>query len=101
MFTSDVIRTHIARIEREQREQDAVAAEDDDELLRENPATAVGRSQRFATIKELLIAPDQASDTIDSRANRILELVRRMEHIESRISVDPSSPLEQCSRVLS
>jgi len=58
IFTSEEIRTQIARIEREQREKDANAAEDDDELFRESPATAAQRARQFATIKELLTAPE-------------------------------------------
>ena len=59
MFTPEQIRTHIARIEREQREKDANAMEDgDDELFRESPPTAAVRARHFATIKELLTVPE-------------------------------------------
>src|ERR1700693_709548 len=37
LFTSEEIRTHIARVEREHHEKDAAVARDDDELFRENP----------------------------------------------------------------
>ena len=55
MFTPDEIRTHIARLEREQNERDADISEED-ELLPESPAAAAERVQQFATIKELLTA---------------------------------------------
>jgi DNA-binding SARP family transcriptional activator len=59
MFTTEEIRTHIARVEREQRERDANAAEDDDdELIRESPAIVAKQARQFATIKELLTAPE-------------------------------------------
>src|SRR5208282_3259391 len=38
MFTPDELQTHIARVEREQREGAAAASEDDDELFPESPA---------------------------------------------------------------
>jgi len=59
MFTSAEIRTHIARIEREQKARDADAAEDDeDERFREIPATVAARAREFTSIKELLTAPE-------------------------------------------
>jgi DNA-binding SARP family transcriptional activator len=57
MFTREELRTHIARVEREQREKDADAAEDDDDgFIRESPASVAERARQFATIKELLTA---------------------------------------------
>ena len=57
MFTSDEIRTHMARIEREQQAKDAAVSEDDeDETFRKSPATVVARARQFAIIKELLTA---------------------------------------------
>ena len=59
MFTPEELRTHVARVEREQREKDAEAAEDnddDDEWIRESPATVAEGARQFATIKELLTA---------------------------------------------
>ena len=53
MFTPHEIRTHIARVECEQHENNAAAMEDDDPI-RESPATAAERARQFATIKELL-----------------------------------------------
>jgi hypothetical protein len=53
MFTPQEIRTHIARVEREQHEN-GVDAMEDDELISESPATAAERARQFATIKELL-----------------------------------------------
>jgi hypothetical protein len=53
MFTPQEIRTHIARVEREQHEN-GVDATEDDELISESPATAAERARQFATIKELL-----------------------------------------------
>jgi len=58
MFTPEKLRTHIARIEREQRETDANVAEDDDELISESPATVAECARQFATIRELLTASE-------------------------------------------
>jgi len=55
MFTAAELRTHIIRVEREQRERDNDDTENDD-LFRESPATVSERTRRFATIKELLTA---------------------------------------------
>ncbi len=57
MFTPAEIRTHVARIEREQHEKDADAAEDNDELFQESPVIAAKRARQFDVIKELLTAP--------------------------------------------
>jgi hypothetical protein len=57
MFTPQEIRTHIARVEREMHAESA-ATEDDDDLLQESLATIAKRDAQFATIKELLIAPE-------------------------------------------
>jgi hypothetical protein len=57
MFTPQEIRAHIARVEREQHENDVDATEDD-EPISENPATAAERARQFATIKELLTAAE-------------------------------------------
>jgi hypothetical protein len=57
MFTPHEIRTHIARIEREQHKRDIDAAEDD-ELIPESPAARAERARQFATIKELLTAAE-------------------------------------------
>lgn len=57
MFTPQEMRTHIARVECEQHENNAAAMEDDD-LIRESPATAAERARQFATIKELLTATE-------------------------------------------
>ena len=61
LFTPQEMRTHLARIEREQNEYDADDnnEEDDeldegDELIRESPAAAAERTRQFASIKELL-----------------------------------------------
>jgi hypothetical protein len=57
MFSADELRVHLAILEREQSERDADLAElDEDELLRESPATAAARIRQFAVIKELLTA---------------------------------------------
>jgi hypothetical protein len=57
MFTPDELQTHIARVEREQRERAAAASEDDDdELFPESPAAVAEQERRFAIIKELLTA---------------------------------------------
>ena len=55
LFTPQEMRTHLARIEREQNVYDADDAnEEDDELIRESPAAAAERTRQFASIKELL-----------------------------------------------
>jgi hypothetical protein len=56
MVTPDEISIHIARVE--QRAKEANAAEDDDELYRENPAPAAGQAGQSSIIKELLTAPE-------------------------------------------
>ena len=57
MFTPDELQTHIARVEREQRQRAAAASEDDDdELFPESPAAVAEQERRFAIIKELLTA---------------------------------------------
>ena len=60
MFTPNEMRTHIARVEREQHKKTARAntAEDNDELLPESPATVAAQARPFAIIKELLTAPE-------------------------------------------
>jgi hypothetical protein len=57
MFTPQEMQTHIARVEREQGKQDIDVAEDD-ELIAESPVAAAERARQFATIKELLTAPE-------------------------------------------
>jgi hypothetical protein len=52
------MRTQIARIERQQLEEDACSEEDDDDFLRESPAAAAERVRQFATIRELLTAAE-------------------------------------------
>ena len=57
MFSADEIRTHLARLEREQTERDAENSDpDEDEVLFETPAMAAERIRQFATIKDLLTA---------------------------------------------
>lgn len=56
MFTPDELQTHIARVEREQRERAAAACEDDDELFPESPTAVAEQERRFAIVKELLTA---------------------------------------------
>ena len=60
MFTPNEIRTHTARVEREQHKKTAraITAEDNDELLPESPATVAAQAQPFAMIKELATAPE-------------------------------------------
>ena len=58
MFTPAEIRTHIARIEREQQAKATEALKDDeDDTFRESPATVAARARQFAIIKELLMEP--------------------------------------------
>ena len=57
MFSADEIRTHLARLEREQGESDAESRDpDEDEVHYESPARAAERVMLFATIKDLLTA---------------------------------------------
>jgi hypothetical protein len=63
LFTPQEIRTHLARIEREQTEyaaenDDEDEFDNDDELIRESPAAAAERARQFAIIKELLTAAE-------------------------------------------
>ena len=65
LFTPQEIRTHLARIEREQAEraadndnEEGDEFDDDDELIRESPAAAAERARQFAIIKELLTAAE-------------------------------------------
>ena len=54
MFSADEIRSHLARLEREQIERDAENREtDEDEFQYESPARAAERIRQFATIKDL------------------------------------------------
>ena len=55
MFAPDEIQEQLAEIERTQNEGDTNALEEDDPL-RESPAVAAERVQRFSVIKELLTA---------------------------------------------
>ena len=55
MFTSEEIRTHLARLEREQSER-AVDVSEEDELCPESPVAAAERLRQFTTIKEFLTA---------------------------------------------
>jgi hypothetical protein len=58
MFTREEIRTCITRVEREQREKDANAAEDENELFRKSPANVTEQARQFAIIRELLTAAE-------------------------------------------
>jgi hypothetical protein len=55
MFASEEIRTHLARLEREQSER-AVDVSEEDELHPESPVAASERVRQFTTIKEFLTA---------------------------------------------
>ena len=55
MFSADEIRSHLARLEREQIARDAENREtDEDEFQYESSARAAERIRQFATIKDLL-----------------------------------------------
>jgi hypothetical protein len=59
LFTPQEMRTHLARIEREQTEYAAENDdEEDDELIRESPAATAERARQFAIVKELLTASE-------------------------------------------
>jgi hypothetical protein len=65
LFTPQEMRTHLARIEREQSEYAAEnddeeddEFDDDDELIRESPAAAAESARQFAILKELLTASE-------------------------------------------
>ena len=55
MFTAQELEAHLARIERERRENDLAAMEDDEAPLK-NPAATLERTRQFDLIKELLTA---------------------------------------------
>jgi hypothetical protein len=57
MFTTQEMRTHITRIEREQSKND-IDVQEHDEVIPESPAAAAERARQFATIKELLTTAD-------------------------------------------
>jgi hypothetical protein len=57
MFTTQEMRTHITRIEREQSEND-IDVQEHDEMIPESPVAVAERARQFATIKELLTAAD-------------------------------------------
>ena len=56
MFTPDEIGAQLAQIERSQNERNVDVLEEDD-LLREDPATVAECVQQFMLVKELLTAP--------------------------------------------
>lgn len=57
MFTPEEMRTHIARLEREQSEKAGDVSEED-ELYRESPIAAAEHVRQFTTIKEFLTAAE-------------------------------------------
>jgi hypothetical protein len=57
MFAPQEIRTHVARLEREQSEK-AVDISEEDDLYHESPIAAAERLRQFTTIKELLTAAE-------------------------------------------
>ena len=57
MFTSEELRTHMARIEREQKAK-STSEDDKDETFSESSATVAARARQFAIIKELLTAQE-------------------------------------------
>ena len=57
MFMPEEMRTHIARLEREQSEK-ADEVSEEDELHRESPIAAAERVRQFTTVKELLTAAE-------------------------------------------
>ena len=64
LFTPQEMRTHLARIERQQTEYAAENHDeeddefDDEELIRESPAAAAERARHLAIVKELLTAAE-------------------------------------------
>ena len=58
MFTAAEIRTHLARLEREQGERAIDVLEEEDELYPESPIAASERVRQFTTIKEVLTASE-------------------------------------------
>jgi hypothetical protein len=57
MFTPQEIRTHLARIEQEQRDK-SIDIDEDVELVPVSPVAAAARDQQFAILKELLTATE-------------------------------------------
>ena len=58
LFTPQEMRTHLARIEREQTEYAAENDDEDDELILQSPAAAAEPVRQFAIVKELLTAAE-------------------------------------------
>ena len=57
MFTPDEIGAQLAQIERSQNDGKVDVLEEEDDLLREGPATVAERVRQFILVKELLTAP--------------------------------------------
>src|SRR5450631_1428338 len=57
MFTPQEIRTHIARVEREQSKEN-IDVNEDEELIADSPVAAAARARQLATMKELLTATE-------------------------------------------
>ena len=57
MFTPDEISAQLAQIERSQNDGKVDVLEEEDDLLREGPATVAERVRQFILVKELLTAP--------------------------------------------
>jgi hypothetical protein len=60
LFTPEVLRTEIARIEHEQLVRETISAEieEEDDPFRESPEAAAARARQFSIIKELLTAAE-------------------------------------------
>ena len=57
MFARDEIGAQLAQIERSQNDGKVDVLEEEDDLLREGPATVAERVRQFILVKELLTAP--------------------------------------------
>ena len=72
MFTAQELVVHLARIERERRENDPAAMEDDEAPF-ENPAAALERTRQFDLIKDVNGGPGVGKTTIVNAILRILD----------------------------
>lgn len=57
IFHANEIRKHLARIERDDREQASIQVKAEDDLMSETPTEVESRQEWFAMIKELLTEP--------------------------------------------
>ena len=81
MFTAHELEAHLARIERERREND-LADMEDDEAPFENPAAALERTRQFDLIRKLLAAGPKLRDALEGIGNWTIQIVKRFDTAE-------------------